>query len=90
MQTPVNEKLNRNHCKDETKKIYLGRKFSGFHAASFHNCPGFFDVELNACFTKIDTLHFEFFVLLLKTYCLKLKKMVDWFEREIFKSRDGN
>lgn len=77
MQTPVNEKLNRNNCTDETKCIYLGRKFSDFCAASCHSCPGFFNVELNLCFTKIDMLLFEFFVLLLKTYCLKVQKSDD-------------
>lgn len=77
MQTLVNKKLNRNNCTDETKCIYLGRKLSDFHAASCHNCPGFFDVQQNLCCTKIDMLHFEIFVLLLKTYCLEVKKSDD-------------
>lgn len=92
VQTPVNEKFNRNYCTDETKNIYLGRKFSDFHAPSCHDFSGFFDVELNLCFTKANILHFEFFVLLFKTCCLKVKKkvMMDWLEREIFKSRDAS
>lgn len=60
----------------------LGRKFSDFHTASCHNCSGLFDVELNFCFTKIDILHFEFFVLLLQTYCFQVKKSDDGLDWE--------
>jgi len=54
-----------------------------------HNCHVSFDIKMNLCFTKINLE--LFFYCYLNYVSLKLKwMMVDWFERETFKSRDRN